>query len=152
MKRIPKLIISLMMVILSINALKAQSTTDEMTKEFFSIYGESPQNAVDYIFNTNKWMAEKNMEGIENLKGQLNILLGQVGGYCGHEKITEKSLGESFKLISYMIKYDRQPVRFTFIFYKPKDNWEIQNFQFDDNLDDELEEAAKVFRLREMWE
>ena len=96
-------------------------------------------------------MLDRNKDGIENVKTQLTSFLGLVGDYYGYEKSTDKSVGESYKLISYMIKYDRQPVRFTFVFYKPKDKWQVQNFQYDDNLDEELEESGKVYRLKENW-
>jgi len=94
-------------------------------------------------------MIERNKDGIDNIKTQLTSFLGLVGEYYGYELITEKSVGKSFKLVSYMVKYDRQPMRFTFVFYKPKDKWQVQNFQYDDNLDVELEESGKVYRLKE---
>jgi hypothetical protein len=135
--------------VLSANILKAQTTTEEITDKFFETFEKSPLKAVDYVFGTNSWMVDRNKDGIENVKTQLTSFLGLVGEYYGYEKITEKSVGESYKLVSYMIKYDRQPVRFTFVFYKPKDKWQVQNFQYDDNLDDELEESGKVYRLKE---
>ena len=152
MNRKIKLLTLLILTVLSTNILKAQTTTEEITTEFFKTYEKSPQKAVDYVFGTNKWMMDRNKDGIENVKTQLTSFLGLVGDYYGYEKITEKSVGESYKLVSYMIKYDRQPVRFTFVFYKPKDKWQVQNFQYDDNLDDELEESGKVYRLKENWE
>ena len=142
----------IIVVAFSINNLNAQNSTEEITNEFFKTYEKSPLNAVDDVFATNKWMMERNKDGIENIKTQLTSFLGLVGEYYGYEKITEKSVGKSFKLVSYMIKYDRQPMRFTFVFYKPKDKWQVQNFQYDDNLDDELEESGKVYRLKENWE
>lgn len=147
-KRI-KLITLTAIVFLSTNILKAQTSTEEIITEFFKTYEKSPLKAVDYVFGTNKWMVDRNKDGVENVKTQLTSFLGLVGDYYGYEKIIEKSVGESYKLISYMVKYDRQPVRFTFVFYKPKDKWQVQNFQYDDNLDDELEESSKVYRLKE---
>tara|TARA_R110002049_G_C8859615_1_gene538081 strand:+ start:79 stop:537 length:459 start_codon:yes stop_codon:yes gene_type:complete len=152
MNRKIKLLTFLIVIILSTNILKAQSTTEEITTEFFKTYEKSPQKAVDYVFGTNKWMIDRNKDGIENVKSQLTNFLGLVGEYYGYEKITEKSVGKSFKLVSYMIKYDRQPMRFTFVFYKPNDKWQVQNFKFDDSLDDELEESGKVYRLKENLE
>lgn len=152
MNRGIKLVTIAMLTFLLTNSLNAQTTTEEITDEFFKTYTESPLKAIDYIFGTNKWMIERNKDGIENIKTQLTSFLGLVGDYYGYEKITEKSVGASYKLISYMIKYDRQPVRFTFVLYKPKDKWQIQNFQYDDSLDDELEESGKVYRLKENWE
>jgi hypothetical protein len=152
MNRKIKLLPFLIVIILSTNILKAQSTTEEITTEFFKTYEKSPQKAVDYVFGTNKWMIDRNKDGIENVKSQLTNFLGLVGEYYGFEKITEKSVGKSFKLVSYMIKYDRQPMRFTFVFYRPNDKWQVQNFKFDDSLDDELEESGKVYRLKENWE
>jgi hypothetical protein len=150
-KKIKRILLTAILLIAS-TILKAQTTTEEITSKFFTTFETSPQTAVDSVFGTNKWMIERNKDGIENVKTQLTSFLGLVGTYYGYEKITEKNIGKSYKLLSYMIKYDRQPMRFTFIFYKPKDKWQLQNFQFDDNLDDELEESGKIYRLKENLE
>ena len=149
MNRLIRLMTIVMMVVLSTSHLKAQSTTEEILDKFFTSYQASPQAAVDYIFGTNKWMVDRNKDGIASVKTKLASFLELVGEYYGYELITEKSVGESYKLVSYMIKYDRQPLRFTFVFYKPKDTWQVQNFKYDDNIGDELEESGKVYRLKE---
>lgn len=126
----------------------SQKSAEEIIDEFFRIYEEKPVKAVDYIFGTNPWV-KSNLDAVENVRSQLDGTLKLVGDYYGFEKITEKSVGENMKLISYMVKYDRQPLRFTFILYRPDEEWKIQNFQFDDSLAAELEEAAKLHRLSE---
>jgi len=48
-----------------------------------------------------------------------------------------------------MVKYDKQPVRFIFIYYRPKDVWKIYTFQFNTNMDEELTSAAGVDQLKD---
>lgn len=122
--------------------LKAQTNSDEITNQFFKLFEESPEKAVVYIFNTNKWM-ERDRDGIDNLKTQISGLKSIVGDYYGFEFLKETNMGTSYKQISYIVKFDRQPIRFTFVFYKPKNNWQVQNFKFDDDLKEELELIAK---------
>lgn len=50
-------------------------------------------------------------------------------------------------LQSYLLRYDRQLIRFTFQFYKPDKEWMLYSLSFDVTLDDEVEEAAKMFYL-----
>lgn len=136
-----------LMMTLSISSLHAQTSIQEITQTFFRKYEQSPEEATSYAFGTNQWIADKNKAGIESVKNKLMNAIKLVGNYNGYEKITEKGIGKSYKLISYLIKYDRQPIRFTFLFYKPKDTWRVQNFRFDDDLSDELREAAKIYQL-----
>lgn len=49
MNRKFKLWTFLIVIILSINFVKAQSTTEEIITEFFKKYQKSPQGAVDYV-------------------------------------------------------------------------------------------------------
>jgi len=143
MKKLPVLIFLCAIVNYSVYS---QAKSEDITNEFFEQYKNSPMEAVDYAFSTNQWF-ERNMDAVENVKSQLDKVLNLIGEYYGHEIITEKSLGQSLKLVSYLVKYNRQPLRFTFVLYKPKDRWQVQNFLFDDNLGDELKEAGKINNL-----
>ena len=126
----------------------AQKTPEQVITKFFSTYeSKKPMDAVDYIFSTNPWIIERSKDQVESLKNQLSNNISLLGKYSGNELITSRQVGESLVLYSYLIKYERQPLRFTFIFYKPAEKWMIQNFKFDSDIDEELEEAARIYLL-----
>lgn len=83
------------------------------------------------------------------MKKQFLFATSQSGDFYGHEKIMEKSLGNSLKLVSFLIKHEKDAVRLTTIFYKPADKWLLFEYQFDANLVQELKESAKVNTLFE---
>jgi hypothetical protein len=139
----------LMIQLLCINIAIAQEPK-ALIDSFFNVYKtKGVDKAFDGIFSTNPWMIQRSKDEIDNVKVQLKSIIQIVGEYYGYEKITQKSIGESFQLFSYLVKYDRQPIRFTFMFYKAKDTWKLYNFQFDQDLKEELGESAKVYRLKE---
>ncbi|MEB2777063.1 hypothetical protein SYJ56_17230 [Algoriphagus sp. D3-2-R+10] len=113
----------------------AQNQPDDLVKEFFTTYQKSPDIALEKMFNTNQWMLN-NQDGLKNLKNQLNNTLQLVGDYKGFEKISEVKKGQSIIELTYFVKYERQPLRFVFLYYKPIDQWRINNFFFDDKLFD----------------
>jgi hypothetical protein len=139
--KLKKIIISVLFFALPFMVV-AQQTTKEITDKIFKIYKESPEKAIAYGFSTNKWF-ENNKKAIDDLETKLMNLIGIVGNYNGYEKILEKKIGNNYKLETYMMKYDRQPIKFTFIFYKPSNEWHIQNFYFDTDFDDDVEKMAK---------
>ncbi|NJN28515.1 MAG: hypothetical protein HC819_22340 [Cyclobacteriaceae bacterium] len=121
-------------------------TPEKIIEKFFGLYdSEGAQNALEFILSTNRWVNEDSNE----LKTSFQNLTGQLGSYHGNELITKRSIGENYTLWSYMIKYDRQPIRFNFIFYRPSEKWQLQDFRYDDDLDIELIEAANAYRLTE---
>lgn len=127
----------------------AQSDPTDVVELFFTEFKEKGVAvAVDNLYKPNKWIS-KSADAIIQLKSQLQGLNEDyVGKYYGKELILEKKLADSFILMSYLVKYDRQPIRFTFQFYKPNDIWMIHSFKFDGNLDVEIEEAAKLYNFR----
>jgi hypothetical protein len=127
-----------------------QATNSKIIEPFFKEYKIDPIKAYENLFVGNKWMKDKKSE-LETIKIKLNDLVSTLGEYYGYEIITEKKAGESLILQSFLVKYERQPLRFTFLLYKPNDSWQIQNFSYDANIDDELEEAAKAYRLKYNW-
>ncbi len=134
--------ISLLAIVCYSNNSSAQASDKEITEEFFKLYAMDPTKALDYAFSTNKWMA-RNPDAVENLKNQFNNLIPLIGNYNGYELIVERSIGENLKLASFMAKYDRQPIRWTFVLYRSKDVWQVQNLKYDDKLTSELEESSK---------
>lgn len=124
-----------------------QSNPDELITTFFKEYAKSPVKAVENLYATSVWTS-RNKDGIETIKNEIAKLnVDFVGKYYGYEPIIKKQFSESFLLSSYMVKYDRQPLRFTFELYKPNDKWVLFSFKFDTDLDDEIEEAAKLYHL-----
>lgn len=110
---------------------------------FFKKYkDEGADTAIDYLFATNKLLA--NLPQLSVLKAKLDSLPQSVGKYVGHELITQKSASPSLYFYSYLVKFENQPYRFTFMFYKPQNDWELYRFKYDDQIDSELEEAGKI--------
>ena len=146
-----KKIILIGLLFCSINVL-AQEDPQKIIDRFFNLYEKkSPNDAVDYLFSTNKWMNDSK-DQIENVKFKLNGTLKLLGEYTGHNPITKKTIGEHLSLYTYMIRYDRQALRFSMLFYKPSKEWRLLNFSYDDTLDEELTEASKAYRLKENLE
>ena len=110
---------------------------------FFKKYkddGTSP--AIDYLFATNKLFTDSVQIGV--LKGKLDALRQSVGTYTGKELIVQKIAAPSLVFYSYLVKHEKSPVRFTFMFYKPKNEWVLYRFKYDDQIDGELEDAGKI--------
>jgi hypothetical protein len=104
--------------------------------------------ALSYLLESNKWMMESK-DQIDNLKNNLNGTVQLLKEYYGYEHIRSTSIGDNYKLFTYLIKYDLQPLRFAILLYKPYKEWRLQNFSFDDDLDSELDEASTAYRLEE---
>jgi len=129
-----------------------QDDPQKIIDKFFSLYSTKKTNeAIDYIFSSNKWMNESK-DQIENVKFKLNSTLKLVGEYAGYSLMTKKTLGEHLTLYTFIVRYDRQPLRFSMLFYKPRNEWQLQNFSYDDKMDEELDEAAKAYRLKENFD
>jgi hypothetical protein len=125
----------------------AQQMPQQMIDAFFIAYKKDPGKAVKELYQTNVW-TERIKDDIDNVANKLDgFTVDYVGKYYGYELITTKKFSESFELYSYLVKYDRQPIRFTFKFYKPNDKWVLYAFQFDDSFSEEMEEAAKLLYL-----
>jgi hypothetical protein len=127
----------------------AQDDPQKIIDQFFTLYkSKGVVDAVDYVFSTNKWMGDSK-DQIENVKFKLNGTVKQLGDYYGYSLITKKTLGSNISHYTFLIRHDRQPLRFTFLFYNPDKEWRLQNFSYDYNIAEELEEAAKSYRLKE---
>jgi hypothetical protein len=131
-----------------LNPAFSQSTPEAHIRTFFEQYKSNKKQAITTLYGTNEWVS-RSADAVINIINEAEKLTPDfVGEYHGYEFITQKQLSNCLVLYSYLLRYDRQPVRFTFIFYKPGDKWRIFSFAMDINLDDELEEAAKLYYLQ----
>lgn len=120
---------------------KSQEMPETITNNFFKLYENNVTDAVSYVFSTNHYFTKPQV--IEITK-KLNDVIKIVGEFYGYEPIQKESIGNNFILLNYIIKYERQPIKFSFVLYKPKDKWILYNFNFNSELDEELQSAAKI--------
>ncbi|TDU34492.1 hypothetical protein BXY82_2817 [Gelidibacter sediminis] len=138
--------LTVLMILTSIN-LFAQSSPQKLIDTFFATYEKDAGKAVKDLYATNRW-TERIKDDIDKIIGTVNGFTDNyMGQYYGHELITKKKFAESFILYSYLVKYERQPIRFIFKFYKPNEEWVLFSYALDDKLDDEIQEAAKLYYL-----
>ena len=129
----------------AINSDNSDPALKEIINTFFKKYSNSPSEAIDYIFKSNKSFTPQQAS---ELKDKFRDASLKIGLFNGFEPITTKNTTSSFVLFSYLVKHDNQPIRFTFIFYKPKNDWMLYKFKFDDSLDAELEESGRIYFIK----
>jgi hypothetical protein len=143
-----KLFFTLSFAVLSIVAYSQDSPQDIVDKFFKEFETKGSSYALDNLYKPNKWIS-RNADAIMQLKSQISELNEDyVGKYYGSEFILEKKLTDSYILMSYLVKYERQPIRFTFHFYKPNKEWIIYSFKYDGAISEEIEETAKLYNFR----
>lgn len=138
-----KRLLTVLFTLLFLNSMFCQENEKEILTIFFEKFESSPSEALDYIYSTNKWI-DGNGDAIKQLKGKFNQYEELLGEYLGEEFIFKSKLGSSFASHVYFAKFDRQPLRFTFTFYKAKDVWVLYSFKFDDSFDKDFEEMQKI--------
>jgi hypothetical protein len=145
MKRLTLLII-ILSLLFAAQPSSGQSGEEKITAAFFSEFKNDPPKAYEDLFVNSKWMKDKK-NNVKNMKMGLKDFLKDLGDYEGYEFITEKKIGENYVLKSFLVKYERQPIRFSFLLYRPIDTWQMQNFIYDTDIENELTESSKIYRL-----
>jgi len=119
---------------------------ERLISQFFQKYEkDGPTEAVDFIFKTNRDVTKSKLTELQDKLSSISLLAGR---YNGYEQITVQKSSRSLVYYSYLVKHEKLPIRFIFIFYKPKDKWIIYKFKFDDELDTELEQSGKVYLIQ----
>ncbi len=84
---------------------------------------------------------------IDEVKEKLISYTDSIGKYCGYEIIAKRTIGKSMILYSCIVNYELQPIRYSFILYKPRYSWVLYNCQFDTEIVNELNESAKFYYI-----
>ena len=144
-----QLILFFALILSSTLMLNAQTSsnpdTEKLVEDFFKTYKRKGQaEAVSELMGTNKWLA---LSSAEKIADKLIEVTNQLGEYQGYERIKETVYGTNVIQYVYLVKYDRQPLRFTFRFYRPDKKWQAQNFDFESEFLDELNNPPKLEKL-----
>ena len=143
-----KKLITLITILISFS-LSAQSIPEQMIEDFFSDYqSKGVGQAIDNIYGSNPWINSQT-DAIINLKNKMSDLTEEyIGKFHGRDLITKKEFSDKYVIYTYLVRYDRQPVRFTFEFYKPSNEWRIHSFKYNgDKFESELEELTRIYNL-----
>jgi hypothetical protein len=112
----------------------AQQTAQPIINTFFNTYHTNQEKAIRDLYSTNSWMQYAQKE-IDNVVITVNGLKKElVGDYLGKEFVNSESLAKCFSTYTYLVKYERQPVKFVFTFYKPQDRWVLYAFSLSDDF------------------
>jgi hypothetical protein len=105
--------------------------------------------AIELLYISNPWILYKT-DDIKQIKSKLTNLTDLVGEYQGNELLTEYVVAKRYAYLYYFVAYDRQPIKFVFEFYKPKDKWMIYSFSFNAEMTDEIEQGIKATMFRDV--
>jgi hypothetical protein len=129
---------------------KGISEPEKITDKFFDTYKQDgPRKALNLLLPTNKYISGQDADSVAI---KLERLIVDLGDFQGHEKIKESTYGKGITHLVYVVKYSRQPLRFNFKYYQPGNGWRIQNFSYEVDFLDELDETSRAVRLRENYE
>ena len=121
---------------------KSQDIPEKIIENFWNNYESGDAiKTLDELYANSPWI-DRLQDEMVNIKSQFKELPNILGEFCGYELLIEDQIGESYRIYVFMAKFDRQPMRFKFEFYKPRDKWTLQGFSYDYDLDEVLEESA----------
>ncbi len=146
--KVMKKIVFLAAMVLTVPALYAQEAPEKVIEKFFQDYRKGdPAQALDNLYRHMPW-SDRIRDELDKMRSQFTGLQSLVGKYYGYDFVVKKELAGSFSVYSYLARFERQPVRFIFKFYKPQDQWFLYGFSYDDDFSQEIEEAVKVYNLK----
>lgn len=142
-------IFSLLLLISCSDRVESQNQyPDEKVKVFFEGYQSNYKEAIIALIKQNSSIPQ---ESGDNLILSLKDYNTKAGKYFGYEIISRKLLGSTLCVYSVIAKYERLPLRFNLIYYKPNNKWVIQKISFDTDLNEELLKSTQLFLLKEVY-
>jgi hypothetical protein len=137
----------LLLALFGLLALPAYCQLDHTTlvELFFTEYAAiGPEKALEHLYATSP-APQRSRAAFEQQREALRRLTPHdVGAFRGYSRLDSRGLGLYLVSSSYLVRYEQQPVRFTFTFYKGTDRWGLHAFRIDTDLVQELNETLRV--------
>ena len=100
-------------------------------------------DAAAQFLRQNPWSVQ-DPDTVEQARARLLSVTKALGRYYGYQPLVEKALAGRLIHASYLALYERHPLRFSFLFYKPQDAWLPLQLEFDDDFGKEIRNAARM--------
>lgn len=88
-----------------------------------------------YALFTDSSLTAEQKSALETLKIRTDTALKLLAKPQGNEFVKEQRYGKSVVRVVYLMKYERQPLVWEFYFYKPRSEWRLVTFRFNDSLE-----------------
>ncbi|GIX41049.1 MAG: hypothetical protein KatS3mg129_0782 [Leptospiraceae bacterium] len=125
----------------------------KIVNTFFELYKErGVEQAIDYLFSNNPILYSKS-NSISNLKNTLKNIEKVLGKYHDFSIIFNENYYKSLQIIITYVRYEKQPLRYLFVFYKPDNKWLTFRFEIDtkfpENFIDDILNKNNIFFPKE---
>lgn len=138
-------------LLVSTHTISAQKGDIEAIDTFFNVFKVNPIGAIDTIFSSSI-AKSRDQARVEYIKNEIKITIDQIGNFKGYKILTNVNTSENEKILGCIVSYDKKPLRFVFKLNKMKSKWQIENFKFDENVDEEFEKSKKIAGSKEKQE
>jgi len=119
-------------LIISTPTVHAEDGADHLQQisSFFALIKKGqPKEAAEDLLSTNM-EASSRMENKLSVENGLERMKDTLGAFKDFNIIREKKIGDRIVYVLAFALYEKQPVRFEFIFYKPEEKWLFLNVNF----------------------
>ena len=122
--------------------INAQQPEELINRFFKSLQDDGIQLALKNITSTNSWL-EKDTTTVVKWERKITDLSIGKGEYCGYELIEKIETGSCLVECLYILKYEKAPVRISFVMYKPKESWQLNMIKFSRSRTEGRQRTAK---------
>ena len=127
----------LILIQITIGNCFSQSKPETIVQVFFEEFqSQDTEQAIENLYKKNQGYIDAN--NLKENAAKLDQYIQVLGDFEGYELAEKLEYTSSFTALRYLVKYERQPIRFTFMFYRPSNTWVVYGFMFDDRFDSEL--------------
>ncbi|WP_296697557.1 hypothetical protein, partial [Thiocapsa sp. UBA6158] len=85
---------------------------------------------------------------LDSLKAEFSKINTHAGAFIKSDPLADYRLGTSLRTLVILAKHEKEPIRFLFQFYKPRDHWQMTGLDFDNDLFEAIKQTARAVHLK----
>lgn len=127
----------LLLLFLTGQALHSQEILPEkIIQNFFVLYTErGSDNAIDYLFSNNPAIYSR-ADSVHSLKKTFQNIEKFIGPYKSYRIAYFQNVEDILQVFIVIVRFEKQPLRYLFVFYKPENKWITYRFEIDTKYPD----------------